>query len=88
VRGDYSEKSIQRLGGGTLADNQKSPMEGVIFNRAGDLDTRYYPVRKRAISGAAKIGLPGLQMAIDKVMKKMNVELAGVNKDTSDKLGL
>jgi hypothetical protein len=88
VRGDYSEKSIQRLGGGTLADNQKSPMEGVIFNRAGDLDTRYYPVRKRSVSGAVKVGMPGLQMAIDKVMKDMNVYLARKNKEESDKIGL
>jgi hypothetical protein len=71
-----------------MADGTKPYMEGIIFNRAGDLDTKYYPVRKRAISGAAKVGLPGLIMAIDKVMKKMNVELAGVNKNTSDKIGL
>jgi hypothetical protein len=88
TRGDYSKKAIERLGGGQMADGTKPYMEGVIFNRAGDLDTRYYPVRKRAISGAAKIGLPGLQMAIDKVMKKMNVELTSINKNTSDKLGL
>jgi hypothetical protein len=88
VRGDYSEKSIQRLGGGMLADSQKSPMEGIIFNRAGDLDTRYYPVRKRAVSGAVKVGMPGLQMAIDKVMKDMNVYLARKNKEESDKIGL
>jgi hypothetical protein len=88
TRGDYSKKAIERLGGGQMADGTKPYMEGIIFNRAGDLDTKYYPVRKRAISGAAKVGLPGLQMAFDKVMNKMNVELAGVNKDTSDKLGL
>jgi hypothetical protein len=63
-------------------------MEGMIFNRAGDLDTRYYPVRKRAISGAVKVGIPGLKMAIEKVITKMNVELAGLNKNTSDKLKL
>ena len=88
TRGDYSEESIKRLGGGELADGSKPYMEGMIFNRAGDLDTKYYPVRKRAISGAVKVGIPGLKMAIEKVMKKMNVELANLNKNTSDKLKL
>ena len=88
TRGDYSEKSIKRLGGGELADGTKPYMEGMIFNNAGDLDTRYYPVRKRAVSGAVKIGVPGLLMAMEKVIKKMNVELAGLNKKTSDKLKL
>jgi hypothetical protein len=32
--------------------------------------------------------MPGLQMAIDKVMKDMNVYLARKNKEESDKLGL
>ena len=88
TRGDYSEEAIKRLGGGERADGTKQQMEGVIFNRAGDLDTKYYPVRKRAISGAVKVGIPGLKMAIEKVMKKMNVELANLNKNTSDKLKL
>jgi len=88
TRGDYSPEAIKRLGGGELADGSKPYMEGMIFNRAGDLDTRYYPVRKRAISGAVKVGVPGLKMAIEKVMKKMNVELADLNKKTSDKLKL
>lgn len=88
TRGDYSKEAIKRLGGGTKADNQKAQIEGIIFNRAGSLDTKYYPVRKRSISGAAKVGMPGLIMAIDKVMKDMNVFLARKNKDESDKLGL
>jgi len=88
TRGVYDEKAIKRLGGGTKADSKKSQMEGIIFNRAGDLDTRYYPVRKRAISGAVKVGVPGLKMAIDKVMKDMNVYLARKNKEASDKLKL
>ena len=88
TRGDYSKEAIKRLGGGTKADSKKSQMEGIIFNRAGDLDTRYYPVRKRAVSGAAKVGMPGLKMAIDKVMKDMNVYLARKNKEASDKLKL
>jgi hypothetical protein len=88
TRGVYDEKAIKRLGGGTKADSKKSQMEGVIFNRAGDLDTRYYPVRKRAISGAVKVGMPGLKMAIEKVMKDMNVYLARKNKEASDKLKL
>jgi hypothetical protein len=88
TRGDYSPEAIKRLGGGTKADSQKAQMEGIIFNRAGDLDTRYYPVRKRAISGAVKVGMPGLLMAIDKVMRDMNVYLARKNKEESDKLGL
>jgi hypothetical protein len=88
TRGDYSEESIKRLGGGEMADGTKPQMEGVIFNNAGDLDTRYYPVRKRAISGAVKVGVPGLKMAIDKVMKDMDVFLARKNKEASDKLRL
>lgn len=88
TRGDYSPEAIKRLGGGTKADGTKAQMEGIIFNRAGGLDTRYYPVRKRAISGAVKVGVPGLKMAIEKVMKKMNVELADLNKKASDKLKL
>ena len=88
TRGDYSLEAIKRLGGGTKADSKKSQMEGIIFNRAGDLDTRYYPVRKRAISGAVKVGVPGLKMAIEKVMKDMNVYLARKNKEASDKLKL
>ena len=87
-RGDYSKEAIKRLGGGTKADSKKSLMEGIIFNRAGDKDTRFYPVKKRAISGAAKIGMPGLLEAIDKVMKDMSVYLAKKNKEQSDKLGL
>ena len=88
TRGDYSPEAIKRLGGGTKADSKKSQLEGIIFNRAGDLDTRYYPVRKRPVSGAVKVGVPGLLMAMEKVIKKMNVELAGLNKKTSDKLRL
>ena len=88
TRGDYSLEAIKRLGGGTKAESDKVRMEGIIFNRAGDLDTKYYPVRKRAVSGAAKVGMPGLIMAIDKVMKDMNVFLARKNKEESDKLGL
>jgi len=88
TRGDYSPEAIKRLGGGTKADGTKAQMEGIIFNRAGDLDTRYYPVRKRPVSGAVKVGVPGLLMAMEKVIKKMNVELAGLNKKTSDKLRL
>ena len=77
-----------RLGGGKKADDKKALMEGIIFNRAGDKDTRFYPVRKRAVSGAAKIGGPGLAEAVRKVMQDMNVYLARQNKKTSDKLGL
>jgi len=40
------------------------------------------------MSGAVKVGMPGLKMAIEKVIKKMNVELGDINKKTSDKLGL
>jgi hypothetical protein len=88
TRGDYKPSAIKRLGGGTKAESKKSQMEGIIFNRAGDLDTRFYPVRKRTVSGAAKIGMPGLKMAIDKVMNDMNVYLARKNKEASDKLNL
>ena len=88
TRGDYSKEAIMRLGGGTKADEKQAQMEGIIFNRAGDKDTRYYPVRKRAVSGAVKVGMPGLKMAIDKVMKDMNVYLARKNKEASDKLKL
>jgi hypothetical protein len=88
TRGDYSKEAIMRLGGGTKADEKQAQMEGIIFNRAGDKDTRYYPVRKRAISGAVKVGMPGLKMAIEKVMKDMNVYLARKNKEASDKLKL
>jgi len=88
VRGDYSKEAIKRLGGGVMADDKNSRMEGIIFNRAGDKDTRYFPVRKRAISGAVKVGMPGLKMAIDKVMKDMAVYLARKNKEASDKLKL
>jgi hypothetical protein len=88
TRGEYSKESIKRLCGGTKADDKKALMEGVIFNRAGDLDTRYYPVRKRQVSGAVKVGMPGLMEAIQKVMTDMNVYLARKNKEESDKLGL
>lgn len=88
TRGDYSKEAIMRLGGGTKADNKKALMEGIIFNRAGDKDTRFYPVRKRAISGAVKIGGPGLAEAVQKVMKDMNVYLGRKNKESSDKIGL
>lgn len=88
VRGDYSKAAIMRLGGGSKADANKARMEGIIFNRAGDKDTRFYPVRKRAVSGAVAVGLPGLLEAIDKVMKDMAVYLARKNKEQSDKLGL
>jgi hypothetical protein len=88
TRGDYSPEAIKRLGGGTKAESDKVRMEGMIFNRAGDLDTRYYPVRKRAISGAVAVGKPGLEEAVEKVMRDMNVYLARKNKETSDKLKL
>lgn len=87
-RGDYSKAAIMRLGGGSKADSNKAKMEGIIFNRAGDKDTRYYPVRKRQVSGAVKVGMPGLLEAIDKVMKDMAVYLARKDKESSDKLGL
>jgi hypothetical protein len=88
VRGDYSKEAIMRLGGGSKADEKQAQMEGVIFNRAGDKDTRYYPPRKRAISGAAKVGMPGLEAAISKVMMDMDKYLARKNKEASDKLKL
>lgn len=88
TRGDYSLEAIKRLGGGTRAESDKVRMEGIIFNRAGDLDTRYYPVRKRAISGAVAVGKPGLEEAVEIVMKDMNVYLSGENKKSSDKLKL
>ena len=88
VRGDYSKEAIMRLGGGTKADEKQAQIEGVIFNRAGDKDTRYYPPRKRAISGAAKVGMPGLELAISKVMRDMDKYLARKNKEASDKLKL
>jgi len=88
TRGDYSKQAIMRLGGGKKADDKKALMEGIIFNRAGDKDTRFYPVRKRAVSGAVKIGGPGLAEAVQRVMQDMNVYLARQNKKTSDKLGL
>jgi len=88
TRGDYSKQAIMRLGGGKKADDKKALMEGIIFNRAGDLDTKFYPVRKRAVSGAVKVGGPGLAEAVQIVMRDMNVYLARQNKKTSDKLGL
>jgi hypothetical protein len=88
VRGDYSKEAIMRLGGGSKADEKQAQMEGVIFNRAGDKDTRYFPVRKRAISGAVKVGMPGLEAAISKVMMDMDKYLARKNKEASDKLKL
>ena len=88
TRGDYSKEAIMRLGGGKKADDKKALMEGIIFNRAGDKDTRFYPVRKRAVSGAVKIGGAGLAEAVQIVMKDMSVYLARQNKKTSDKLGL
>lgn len=88
TRGDYSKQAIMRLGGGKKADDKKALMEGIIFNRAGDLDTKFYPVRKRAVSGAVKVGGPGLAEAVQIVMRDINVYLARQNKKTSDKLGL
>ncbi len=88
TKGDYSKEAIKRLGGGEKADSKTSLMEGFIFNRAGYLDTKSYPPKKRSVSGAAKMGIPGLKMAIDKVMNDMNVYLARKNKEASDKLKL
>jgi hypothetical protein len=88
TRGDYSKEAIKRLGGGTKAESDKVRMEGMIFNRAGDLDTRFYPVRKRVISGAVAVGKPGLEEAVEKVMGDMAVYLARKNKEASDKLKL
>jgi len=88
TKGDYSKEAIKRLGGGEKADSKTSLMEGFIFNRAGYLDTKSYPTKKRSVSGAAKMGIPGLKMAIDKVMNDMNVYLARKNKEASDKLKL
>jgi len=88
TRGDYSKEAIKRLGGGTKAESDKARMEGMIFNRAGDLDTRYYPVRKRAISGAVAVGKPGLEEAVEIVMADMAVYLARKNKEASDKIRL
>lgn len=88
TRGDYRKEAIMRLGGGKKADDKKALIEGIIFNRAGDLDTRFYPVKKRAVSGAVKIGGPGLAEAVQIVIKDMNVYLARKNKESSDKLGL
>lgn len=88
TRGDYSKEAIKRLGGGEKAESIRSRMEGFIFNRAGDLDTKYYPPKKRSVSGAAKVGVAGLQLAIDKVMKDMAVYLATKNVQSSDKLKL
>jgi len=88
TRGDYSKEALKRLGGGEKADGLKSQMEAFIFNRAGDLDTRSYPPKKRAVSGAAKVGVAGLKLAIDKVLKDINVYLTQKNIQASDKLKL
>jgi hypothetical protein len=83
-----AKKQFKDLGEEQRPTARKAKWRALLFNRAGDLDTRYYPVRKRPISGAVKVGVPGLKMAIEKVMKDMNVYLARKNKEASDKLKL
>jgi len=67
-KGDFGEKTIQRLGGGNKAQENKAITEGVIFNNTGKNDIRYFPVRKRTPSGISKIGMPGLISAMNEVL--------------------
>lgn len=67
-KGDFGEKTLQRLGGGVKAQENKSITEGVIFNNTGTRDIRYFPVKKRTPSGISKIGMPGLMAAMQEVL--------------------
>ena len=67
-KGDFGEKTIQRLGGGVKAQEDKSLTEGVIFNNTGTRDIRYFPVKRRSPSGISKIGMPGLMAAMEEVL--------------------
>jgi len=65
TRGDFGDATMRRLGGAIPSKKTINNIaEAVIFNRTGRYDIRYFPARKRPISGAILIGLPGLRKAI------------------------
>lgn len=66
-RGDFGDKTIERLGGGVKAQEDRAITEGIIFNNAGSRDIRYFPPQKRVPSGIVKMGLPGIKAAINEV---------------------
>lgn len=67
-KGDFGDKTIERLGGGNKAQEDRAITEGRIFNNAGSRDIRYFPPQKRVPSGIVKIGMPGLLQAMDEVL--------------------
>lgn len=67
-KGDFGDKTIERIGGGVKAQEDRAITEGVIFNNTGKNDIRYFPVRRRVPSGISKIGMPGLLQAMNEVL--------------------
>jgi hypothetical protein len=67
-KGDFGDKTMQRIGGGVKAQEDRALVEGRIFNNAGSRDVRYFPPRKRVPSGIVKIGMPGILSAMNEVL--------------------
>ena len=58
-------------GGGVKAVPNSPNMNASIYNGAGRTDIRYFPAKKRPISGAKKIGDAGLRQAIELELANM-----------------
>lgn len=67
-KGDFGDKTIQRIGGGVKAQEDRALVEGIIFNNTGMRDIRYKEKPPRVPSGISKIGMPGLMSAMNEVL--------------------
>lgn len=88
TKGDFGDKTILRIGGGKKAQENKSIVEGIIFNNTGKRDIRYFPPRKRVPSGIAKVGMPGLLSAMEEVLNNPKSGLIPYIKARLDRLPL
>lgn len=87
-RGDFGEKTMQRIGGGIKAKDDRAITEGIIFNNTGTRDIRYFPVKRRTPSGISKIGMPGLLAAMNEVLDDPKRGLIPYIKERLDRLPL
>lgn len=67
-KGDFGDKTIERIGGGQKAQENRAITEGIIFNNTGTRDIRYAGKPPRSPSGISKIGMPGLVTAMNEVL--------------------
>lgn len=75
TRGDFSDKTMSRVGGAQLA--LPNNLEGIFMNRAGMYDVRYKPAQLRPESGAVVVErkYAPLAKAIESVQQNIQSEM-------------